>query len=151
MLTRDEVVLAHFQFAKDRDAHLYGNQGEVVYQLTQADLLQAARTMLDTTGAAQLSAALADIAAERRRQIEAEGWTPEHDDAYRQGHLADAAACYALCAHDTGAKRSIPAWWPWRNEWWKPSTTRRDLVKAGALIAAEIERLDRAEQKGGAA
>lgn len=46
MLTRDEVILAHFQFGKDRDAHLYGNQGEVVYQLTQAELLQAARTML---------------------------------------------------------------------------------------------------------
>ncbi len=101
--------------------------------------------------AAPLSAVLADIAAERRRQMEVEGWTPEHDDAYQEGHLADAAACYALCAHDTGAsKRSIPAWWPWRNEWWKPTTARRDLVKAGALIAAEIERLDRAAQKGGA-
>lgn len=101
---------------------------------------------------APLSAALADIAAERRRQMEVEGWTPEHDDAYQEGHLADAAACYALFAHDTGAsKGSIPAWWPWRNEWWKPTTARRNLVKAGALIAAEIERLDRAAQKGGAA
>jgi hypothetical protein len=30
------------------------------------------------------------------------------------------------------------------DEWWKPTNRRRDLVKAGALILAEIERLDRA-------
>jgi len=37
--------------------------------------------------------------------------------------------------------------WPWGKEWWKPSDRRRDLVKAGALIAAEIDRLDRAKSK----
>lgn len=35
--------------------------------------------------------------------------------------------------------------WPWSREWWKPKNPRRDLVKAGALIVAEIERLDRLE------
>ncbi|HHG5326055.1 TPA: hypothetical protein ACPWPG_001447 [Pseudomonas aeruginosa] len=34
--------------------------------------------------------------------------------------------------------------WPWDEQWWKPSTARRDMVKACALALAEIERLDRA-------
>lgn len=33
--------------------------------------------------------------------------------------------------------------WPWDEHWWKSTTRRRDLVKAGALVAAEIERIDR--------
>jgi len=36
------------------------------------------------------------------------------------------------------------ALWPWSPMWWRPTTQRRDLVKAGALIMAEIERIDRA-------
>ncbi|HHG5409119.1 TPA: hypothetical protein ACPWMT_005896, partial [Pseudomonas aeruginosa] len=37
-----------------------------------------------------------DVQAERRRQVEAEGWTPEHDDGHSHGQMARAAACYAL-------------------------------------------------------
>lgn len=34
--------------------------------------------------------------------------------------------------------------WPWHSSWWKPSDDPiRNLVKAGALIAAEIDRLQR--------
>ena len=75
--------------------------------------------------AATLSAALADIAAERRRQIEAEGWTPEHDDAHSDGQMATAAACYAISAHSPLRYKRIimPSWWPWDSTWWKPSTT----------------------------
>jgi hypothetical protein len=82
-----------------------------------------------------------DVLAERCRQVEAEGWTPKHDDANGFGEMARAAACYAL--HD---RISVNGWeaWPWATEWWKPDFGRRDLVKAGALIVAEIERLDRA-------
>ncbi|PRD42070.1 hypothetical protein C5748_18100 [Phyllobacterium phragmitis] len=80
------------------------------------------------------SKALDDISAERRRQIDVEGWTPEHDDAYVHRDLAKAAACYATGHVDR---------WPWPLKWWKPSNYRRSLVKAGALILAEIERLDR--------
>jgi hypothetical protein len=85
--------------------------------------------------------AILDITAERLRQIAFEGWTPEHDDAHGTGELADAAACYAL-----GTERIQHfKLWPWSWEWWKPTDRRCDLVKAGALIVAEIERLDRAE------
>lgn len=93
--------------------------------------------------------ALADIAAERRRQVEAEGWTPEHDDAHDKCELAQAAACYALARSPVKIEREWvypdpPKVWPWHSSWWKPNFYRRNLVKAGALIVAEIERWDRA-------
>ena len=101
-----------------------------------------------------LSKAAQDVLAERQRQIETGGRTPEHDDAYKSCELGRAAACYAHAATLTPADReemisvrAVPLTWPWHENWWKPTNRRRDLVKAGALILAEIERLDRAEQK----
>lgn len=107
----------------------------------------------------EVSQAARDVLAERQRQISAEGWTPEHDDAHHaKGDLAMAASCYASQAfRPERAKREVcPGYWPWEFDWWKPGDTRRDLIKAGALILAEIERLDRAAMsaqagKGGAA
>lgn len=93
---------------------------------------------------AQTTAAT-DVLAERRRQIEAEGWTAEHDDEHTGGQLAIAAACYAANRANFMAGRVFfQTGWPWNWEWWKPTNRRRDLVKAGALILAEIERIDRA-------
>lgn len=106
--------------------------------------------MAETT--LNLTEAAIDVLAERRRQIEAEGWTPEHDDIHDDGQLALAAVCYAL---PTWQRSEIPTLtfsgslpllrriWPWGWEWWRPKNARADLVKAGALILAEIERLDR--------
>lgn len=90
--------------------------------------------------------AIADVAAERRRQIEAEGWTPEHDDEHGAGELAAAAAAYAFSAATEGRYLAADplGFWPWDTSWWKPRGARRDLVRAGALIVAEIERIDRA-------
>lgn len=89
-----------------------------------------------------------DVQAERRRQVEAEGWTPEHDDEHSHGQMARAAACYALAGssapNDGTAALLVSLAWPRDEQWWKPSTARRDLVKACALALAEIERLDRA-------
>lgn len=94
------------------------------------------------------------IAAERRRQIEAEGWTPEHDDAHDRQEMAHAARCYTVEAirrlNYPGRHRHPLMEWPWEQEWWKPSDDPiRNLVKAGALIAAEIDRLQRAAQQEG--
>lgn len=93
-----------------------------------------------------------DVQAERRRQIEAEGWTPENDDAHSHGQMARAAACYALAGssapNDGTAALLVSLAWPWDEQWWKPSTARRDMVKACALALAEIERLDRAAAPG---
>lgn len=83
-----------------------------------------------------------DVLAERQRQISAEGWTPEHDDEHTEfcagrglSELARAAKAYI-----EGDVYN----WPWTPTSFKPSSPRRNLVKAGALILAEIERLDRA-------
>jgi len=90
--------------------------------------------------------ALADIATERNRQISVKGWSPDHDDAHRDGSLAAAAVAYAFSA--ATAERYFAAdplgFWPWDPTSWKPRSPREDLVRAGALIAAEIERIDRA-------
>lgn len=109
------------------------------------------------------SAALSDIAAERHRQGDVEGFTDDHDDAHVLGQLARAAACYAwfgsLPAGDRSTVTTKPdshlAWWrrsiwpsTWAEYWWKPKTRREDLVRAGALIVAEIERLDRKAVRG---
>lgn len=96
-----------------------------------------------------VSSALADVVAERRRQIAVEGWTPEHDDEHSNGEMALAAACYARHAIVPPALSDVPATWPWGASWWKPGDPRRMLVKAAALILAEIDRLDRAAARGG--
>lgn len=96
------------------------------------------------------------IAEERTRQILVEGWTAEHDDIHTDCQLLDAAICYGGLAgsqmldKDKGseAKAALLGGWPWASEWWKPSEDPiRNLVKAGALIAAEIDRLQRKAEK----
>ena len=92
-----------------------------------------------------LTPAARDVLAERARQVSAEGWTPERDDQYTDCQLAAAAASYAVCGKDPKALKLMGVTaWPWRDYWWKPETYRRNLEKAGALILAEIERIDRA-------
>lgn len=109
--------------------------------------------------------ALRDVIAERKRQIDKEGWTADHDDFHMDGSLAKAAACYAMsgAADDTQRRQMrdiegdhtlaffLRNIWPedWAFKWWKPKNRRRDLVRAGALILAEIERLDRAAALAG--
>jgi len=90
---------------------------------------------------------------ERMRQIEDEGWSPEHDDSHTDQSLACAATCYAM-----PPKRGEPpefdyrrSFWPdsLPSKWFKPSrgNRTRELAKAGALIAAEMDRLFRLEAK----
>jgi hypothetical protein len=110
------------------------------------------------------------IAAERARQVSAEGWTTEHDDAHRDQSMALAGAIYAWPGQ---RPLEVKTAWPWARRWFKPTMpeaepsrcgcrsvgecnhwgipTRaaiarariHDLAKAGALIAAEIDRLHR--------
>ena len=86
------------------------------------------------------------ITEERARQINAEGWTPEHDDRHANHELQRAAESYLLSARYTLAGfRSFrpPVMWPWDKQWWKPSEPLRDFTKSGALWMAEIDRLKR--------
>ena len=110
---------------------------------THAGLLAELEAHMQERLDTQLNAALRDIAAERRRQIEQEGWTPEHDDKHVRGEIASAAASYSVAGLEGGEALAIGIW-PWSVDWWKPKDRRRDLVRAAALIVAEIERLDRA-------
>jgi len=108
------------------------------------------------------------IAAERKRQIEEEGWTAKHDADHVNGELTLAAICYAApvrmfqwLENYRGPIFEDP--WPWGHRYDKrsecgerrnnpgnsppnPDTYTKEerldlLVKAGALIAAEIDRL----------
>lgn len=101
------------------------------------------------------------IAAERQRQIDVKGYTPEHDAHHAGCELVMAAKTYAEQAsfmvryphmpfepQQALTIQDIRGWpastWPsgWTNESWRPSPDPvRNLVKAGALIAAEIDRL----------
>jgi hypothetical protein len=95
------------------------------------------------------------IMLERSRQIVQERWTPGHDDTFDQGELACAGASYAMAASVQSSHNAQlaqlakpPRQWPYENKWWKPTADPiRNLVKAGALIAAEIDRLQRSKAR----
>lgn len=106
-----------------------------------------------------LSNAAQDVLAEHKRQKSEEGWTEADDDMHTRGEMAGAAACYAMQAALDGigtpwlahmVRTTIRNLWPWSGHFWRPKTPRRDLVRAAALIIAEIERLDRKEARSDA-
>ncbi|HGM7971574.1 TPA: hypothetical protein ACKP9O_001633 [Pseudomonas aeruginosa] len=116
--------------------------GNVVIDGSDGDReeVQRALGMLAAAPGKEVPQAWLDVQAERRRQVTAEGWTPEHDDLYCAAELPRAAAAYIL----NGANDEAPAIWPFSAKWWKPRDARSNYVRASALILAEIERLDRA-------
>ena len=96
---------------------------------------------------------LAEITAERLRQIEVEGCTPAMDSGYVSNELLRAALVYAeperlFVERQTEDHRGSytmfePLRWPWQWHFLKRKSRREDLIRAAALLAAEIERLDR--------
>lgn len=89
------------------------------------------------------------IERERARQQVIIGVSSSHDDEHDGGEIAYAAMAYAQAA--IGGTKTAEQFWPWEPDTFKPSMGRdrvRDLAKAGALIAAEIDRLQRAERAG---
>ena len=101
------------------------------------------------------------IAAERRRQIEVEGYDTKHDLTHKPGDIALAGACYACNASawlgtnsfgELGKKYAELSQhgfrWPFEDKYWKPKNPLSDLVRAGALIAAEIDRMLAESKKG---
>lgn len=111
-----------------------------------------------------ISKAAQDILNERQRQIEAEGFTAERDARYVGYPLARAGAAYALAASATVEERDgmLASWvravpnevveaWPsdWDARHFKPKTRRDDLVKAAALILAQLDQMDRNDEDPG--
>ena len=111
---------------------------------------------MDNSGPAFPSPAVKLISAERARQLEVEGWTLGHDQQHDCNELARAAQSYLGhyigrswvigTPNDDYGHAGMPDCWPWDGDSWKPKEPIRDLVRAAALIAAEIDRLMRNEQ-----
>lgn len=114
---------------------------------------------MKATQGAGMTQALLDVQAERRRQVEVKDWPPEHDDEHVCDEIAALACFYAMPPGarewdasstgygDTLGSAMLPDGWLA-----KTGDRRIELIKAGALIIAEIERLDRAaaQAKGAA-
>lgn len=101
---------------------------------------------------------LYEVLCERRRVIEKEGYSIENDDEYAAGVLASSGAAYAYNAaeihlHSLTKQSSLTpdeaAGWGWKlpRVYWKPKDPRRNLIRAMQLILAEIEKMDREEER----
>lgn len=122
---------------------------------------------MKTTIKIEPSQAVNDVLVERVRQLSEEGYDAVHDDEHTDGELAIAAACYAA-PHRIYRKEDYAEGthfvdpWPWewnsdkrphegntvRSNGAKGEKYRRSLlIKAAALILAELERIDRASAR----
>lgn len=135
-----------YQACKERDLTI----AEREYLKGARDAWQAAKAQAVPEGFA-----IKDVINERQRQINQEFYSTENDDEYKQNELLRAAVCYAEnvvrrgwvfdsnFGPDVYQEEEVPDLWPWDLDFWKPKNPRRDLVRAAALIIAEIERIDR--------
>lgn len=89
------------------------------------------------------------ILAERGKQI-AKGYTSEHDDTHVHNEILDAAISYAIPDYNVAC-----TYYPWDKAYYKYDHSKtidgriKNLVKACALIVAEIERLNRLKENEG--
>lgn len=101
------------------------------------------------------------IQLERVRHRTTEGWSDMHDDGHENGELLDAAQCYIHEAQRKEIHPQPPVNWPWESSAWNPCADQdgrirpadaiKMLTKAGALVAAEIDRLHRIPKVNGKA
>ena len=79
------------------------------------------------------------IQREREEQVEKHGFDAAHDDAHQKGEIKQAALAILIEHHN---------YWPWQMSHFRKIVAKprkEKLIIAGALIVAEIERLQRAE------
>lgn len=154
---REELERANSRY--DREVLGLNNEGDPIggdpaggYKNDNARLQQRLTVAEQRAGELERlidSGAARDVLGERRRQIMEEHRLLSDDDDYTLGQLAWAASGYAAGStpsHQAGGTLQ-PTNWPWAPRWWKPGTPRQMLIKSGALILAEIERIDRAALK----
>lgn len=129
------------------------------YLKAESIVKQEAQRSLDPKATEALSAMLdmkggVMIMAERARQVEGEGYSKSDDAEHRYGQLIMAAVAYANAAYRQVLNPTVKpkelafCQWPWSPEAWKPGDKIRNLVKAGALLAAEIDRILDEEPEG---
>ncbi|VGH91136.1 hypothetical protein [Klebsiella pneumoniae] len=106
--------------------------------------LKTVEALVDMLESYNGTKAINDVIAERQRQLTVKGFSTEQDDTYVGFQLSAAAICYI-------EPMEAENYWPadWYDDRFKPTDTRRNLIKAAALIIAEIERLDRQLPEGG--
>lgn len=116
-----------------------------MYWRRSADHAAIISELVRREGSRYLTPSTLDVLNERRRQIVDEDISLEHDDEHIDGSIARGAAAYALWAGGVHPEqqKADSLLWPWEPETFKPKDARSALVKAGAMILAEIERLDR--------
>ena len=93
----------------------------------------------------------------RQRAKDAARFSAEHDDHHHQrGQLVEAAMTYLQpeserACSDGLRSAGVPYMWPWSSLSWNPSPEDRikELGKVGALVAAEIDRLQRDSRRNG--
>lgn len=150
-LSDDNAVFQLIELAQQISRVIKSDAGIAVFRPEHGDASVVGIAKTDSGQALQLTKAATDVLAERQRQIDVKGWTPEHDDGHGGGSLSLAATAYiewphCVCSHS----RDVPVSWPWDPSDFKPKDRRTNLCKATALLLAEIERYDRAAAKGGA-
>ena len=106
--------------------------------------LKTVEALVEMLESCNSTKAINDVIAERQRQQTVKGFSTEQDDTYIGGELAAAAISYI-------EPMEAASYWPadWHDDSFRPTDYRRNLVKAAALIIAEIERLDRQLPEGG--
>lgn len=91
-----------------------------------------------------MSIGIEKLATERVRQIEEKGYDAEHDHNHvlllRWG--AQAYLRHAIALDEGVDLTAEECQWPWSEEFWKPGTAEEDLIKAGAMIAADLDVLE---------
>jgi hypothetical protein len=123
-----------------------------VAEAALTDVVKLRREVSDLTPNAERMLAASKLLRERRRQQRDHGYDDAHDDQYQGPELALAAACYLLAyAGPDFSTGHVATYWPWDPVHWKPDAEnpRRNLEKGGALLLAELERLDRKAATGG--
>jgi hypothetical protein len=126
-----------YKLAKSQTPNIVAATYHTVGQLV--DDYATAAAMPDV--ALQAMIALQMVIQERRRQIVTEGFDAEHDDTHTNSELARAAVCYAIPTNFYPAG----GLWPFETDCFKPTEDKKDIVRAIALLLAELERILRAE------
>lgn len=111
-------------------------------------------TIEDQNWQMQTARVLEEVRAERDHQRVEKKYSRESDDLYPGGQLARAGVTYAYFGSMlAGAMKPHPEHlrflWPWNWVSFNPRPdARQALVRAAALIVAEIEKMDRAAARG---